>query len=86
MILGRNLLTALVLGIIFSVDIFIVGEGPYEGYYSPMVDVITYNFKHLTYKTVKPEESFINVCVDECLEYESAMISTHKMRINIDTK
>ena len=39
MILGRDLLTALVLDIKFSDHFILGGEGPYEGYSAPMVDV-----------------------------------------------
>ena len=55
MILGRDLLTALVMGLNFSENIFIGGEGSYEGCSAPMVDVSNYDFTSLTYKIVKPE-------------------------------
>ena len=40
MILGRYLLTALGLDLKFSKNIFIDGEGPYEGCLGPMIDVL----------------------------------------------
>ena len=60
MILGRDLLTALVLDLKFSENIIIGGEGPYEGYLSPMIDCSNCDFKSLTENIVKPEESLIN--------------------------
>ena len=53
-ILGRDLLTALGLDLKFSERLIIVGEGPYEGFSSPMVDVRNDEFKSITNKTVKP--------------------------------
>ena len=44
MILGRDLLTALVLDLKFSKNVIICGEGPYEGCSAPMMDVSNYNF------------------------------------------
>ena len=44
-----------------------------------MVDVRNYDFNIIMAKTVKPEESFINSYVDECIEYESVISSTHRM-------
>ena len=64
MILGRDLLTALGLDIKVSENIFIIGEGPYEGCSAPMVDVINYDLKPLTAKIVKQEKSFINAYVE----------------------
>ena len=51
-----------------------------------MVDVINCNFNIITAKTVKPEESFINLYVDECLKSESAINATRKMRRILDAK
>ena len=63
MILGRYLLTALVLDLKFSDEVIIGGEGPYERRSSPMVDVRNYNFLSITDKTVKPEKSLIKILV-----------------------
>ena len=41
-----------------------------------MVDVSNYDFKRLTEKIVKPEESFINLYVDKCLESKGTISST----------
>ena len=41
-----------------------------------MVDVSDYGFTSMTYKIVKPEESFIHSYVEKCLEYERAISST----------
>ena len=51
-----------------------------------MVDVSSYNFKSITYKTVKPEESFINLYVKKRLESNSAKSSTRRMRRILDAK
>ena len=51
-----------------------------------MVDVRNYDFNIITDKTVKPEESFINLYVDKCLEYESAINATRRMHKILDTK
>ena len=53
MILGRDLLTALGLDINFSENVIIGEEGPYIGCSSTIVDVINYDFKSITDKTVK---------------------------------
>ena len=54
-ILGRDLLIALVLDLKFSENFIIGGEGTYEGCLSPMVDVSNYEFIYIIDKTVKPE-------------------------------
>ena len=86
MILVRDLLTELGLDIKFSDNTIIGGEVLYEGYLSTMVDISNYDFKYITDKIVKPEESFINLYVDECLEYDSTISSTRRMRIILDVK
>ena len=48
MILGRDLLTALVLDLKFDENFINGGEGPYKGCSTPMVDVNNYNFGILT--------------------------------------
>ena len=55
MILGRDLLIALILDLKFSENVIIYGEGPYEGCFAHMVNVSNYEFKFMTDKTVKPE-------------------------------
>ena len=86
MILGIDLLTALGLYIKFSDNFIIGGEGEYEGLSAPMFDVSNYDFKSITDKTVKPEESFVNSYVDKCLESDSAINSTRSMRRILDAK
>ena len=86
MILGRDLLTALGLDIMFSEIIINDGEVPYKGFSAPMVDVNNYDFNILTGKTVKPEESFINLYVSECFESESEISATLRMRRILDAK
>ena len=77
---GRDLLTALGTDLNFSENVIIGDEGPYEGCSSPMVDVSNYNFKSITDKTVKLEESFVNSYVEECFEFDNTKISTRRMR------
>ena len=66
-ILGRGLLTILGLDLKFPKDVIIGGEGLYKGCLSPMVDVRNCDFKYITDKIIEPEESFVNLYVDECL-------------------
>ena len=65
MILGIDLLTEMGLDLKFYGNVIIVGNGPYGGCSSPMVDASNYNFTYLTNKTVKLKESFINVYAEE---------------------
>ena len=44
-----------------------------------MVDVSNYNFTSIADKTVKPEEFFINLYVDECLESDTVISSTQSI-------
>ena len=85
-ILGRDLLIPLGLDLKFSENVIIGGEGPYEGCSSPMVDISNYGFKSITDRTVKPEESFVNLYADKCLESESEISSTRRMRRILDAK
>ena len=81
MILGRYLFTALGLNLKLYEKIVISGEIPYEECSAPIIDVSKYNFKPLTDKIVKLEESFIITYIDKCLESEGAISS---MRIITD--
>ena len=45
MILGRDLLTDLGLDIFFSKTSISVGDGTYEGWTTPMIEMTTYNYK-----------------------------------------
>ena len=86
MILGRYLLTALGLEIIFSENFMIGGEVPYKGWSVPMVDVTNYSFWFITDKTVKQEKSFVNAYVDKRFESENAISSKLRMRRILDVK
>ena len=44
-----------------------------------MVDIINYDFTYITDKTVKQEESFISLYVDEEFESDNAIKSTRRM-------
>ena len=85
-ILGRYVLTALGLNLKCSGNVIHGVEGPYKGCSAPMVDVNNYDFNTLTTKTVKPEESFINVHVSECFESKIAISETRRMRRILDAK
>ena len=52
MILGRDILTAMVLDLKSSKHVIIGGDGLYEGWLTPMVDVNDYDFKYLIDKTI----------------------------------
>ena len=66
---------------------FISGrEGPYEGCSAPMVDVSNYECNLIIDKKVKPEESFINSYIDECLKSKIAISATRRMHRIIDAK
>ena len=52
MILGGELLTALVLDLKFSYKVILGVEGPYKGCSAPMVYVSNYDFNIITAKTV----------------------------------
>ena len=51
-----------------------------------MVDVSNYGFKYMTDKTVKPEESFVNLYVDECFKSNNTISSTLRMLIILYAK
>ena len=86
MILGRDLLTALVLDLKFYKNVIYGGEGPYKGCSAPILDINNYDFNVLIAKTVKPQESFINAYAKKCLKYEGAISSTRRMRIILYAK
>ena len=62
------------------------GVIPYDGCLAHMVDVSNYDFTYLTDKKIKPLEYFINLYVNECLKYESAISSTQRMHRILVTK
>ena len=53
-VLGRDLLTTLIIDINISKNVIIGGAGPYEVLSAPMAAISNYGFKSLTYKTGKP--------------------------------
>ena len=55
MIPGRYLIAALGLDLKFSEKIIIVGDGPYNEWSVPMLDVSNYYFNSLTDRRVKPK-------------------------------
>ena len=68
----------------FSENVISGREEPYEGCYRPMVDLSNYNFNLIMDKTVKPEESFINSYVNECLESDIIISAAHRMCTILD--
>ena len=66
MILGRDLLMSTILDLKLSRHVIVGGEIPYEGYITPMIDMITYEYGSLNLKTqFKPEESIMYDKVEE---------------------
>ena len=53
---------------------------------SSIVEVSDYDFKFITDKTVKLEESFVNLYVDGCIKSDRTISSTRIMRRIIDAK
>ena len=65
MILGIDLLTSMENNLTFLSHV-IIGDGePYKGCSALMLEINYYDFNSLTYKKIKPEESFINLYIDE---------------------
>ena len=56
MILGKYLLTELVLSLKLSDHIIKAYDGPFKGYTTPMIDLGTYEFKDLNTDKITPEE------------------------------
>ena len=66
MILGRNILTDLVLDLKFSEKFVWGGERSYEGCTMPMADIITLKYKLLNIMTdITSEKEFTDVYVEE---------------------
>ena len=84
MILGRDLLAKLVLDLKFSENIIVGGKGSCEGCSAPIADIINCYFLCITDKTVKPEESFLDMYVDKCPVSDSAISSTLWVRRILD--
>ena len=60
MILGRDIWTELVLNLIFSKHAIESGDGPFNGYTSPMIDLSMLKIKDLNTSKITPEEYFMN--------------------------
>ena len=86
MILSRDPITTLRLYIKFSENVILGRERSHEDCLAPMYDLSNCGFTSITDKTLKPEESFLNLYVNECLESESAISSTHRIRRIQDDK
>ena len=61
MLLGIDLLTALVLDPKFSEHVIIIGDRPYKGCSAPMADVTDYKLTTIMDNIIKLEEYFINL-------------------------
>ena len=55
MVLGRDILTALLLHPKFSYQVMEADGGPLKGYTAPMVNLGTYGFKYLNTGNITPE-------------------------------
>ena len=64
MILGRYLLTDLVLNLKLSDYIIGAYDGTFKGMMSPMVDLVKYEFKYLNTGKITPKELFTNACTE----------------------
>ena len=60
MILGRDLLTELVLNLTLSENVIYADDGSSKGLTAPMVDLGMYELKNLNIGKTTPEESFMN--------------------------
>ena len=68
MILDRDLFDALGLDLKIHYRVIVGGNGPYEQFLAPMVDVSNYDYAPQTDKNVKLDESFPNLYAADCFE------------------
>ena len=64
MILGRDLLTALLLSSKCSYHFIEADDGNFKGSTAPMVGMDMYEFKYLNIGNITPEEYFTNTCTE----------------------
>ena len=70
-ILGRDILMALYLEIMFPEYVIKLYVGPYNGYTAPIVYLANHGFKPLYNKwKITPKKGFMNFFVDWCFESE----------------
>ena len=74
MIIGRDIITALVLYLKFSVYIIIGGDGSYKGCSAPMSDVTDCNFKPITEKISNWENPLLIRTSTNVLSHESQLV------------
>ena len=86
MILGRDLLTELVLNLKFYDRVIESDDRSFKGYTTPMVYLGMYEFKILNTGEITPEESFTNAYVDEVYDLEHVCTSTKLLRVILDAK
>ena len=87
MILGRYLLTSLILYINFYESVIEVGLGTHKGCTTHMFDLSTYKFKQLNTKNgINPEYFFTGTYIDNCFEYENLCKSDNIMPTILDEK
>ena len=84
--MGRDILTSLVLYLKFSNRLIEGVDGPFEIYTSPMVDLVTYEFKDLDAGNITPEEYFTDAYVEELFELEHLHTSNKILCIILDDK
>ena len=86
MILGRYLLTWLVLNLKISDYVVEADDGPFKGPMSSMVDMGTYGFKYLNTGEIVPEESFTNNNAEDIHKSEQVCNSAKRLGIILDDK
>ena len=67
-ILGRDLLIELGLGLKCPKRNIGAGDGPLKGSTSPMIDLGTYKFKYVSTRKIRPGEYFMNNYIEELYE------------------
>ena len=86
MILWRDLLTELGLHLKFSDHVIESDYGPFKGYITTMVDLVTYEFKYLNTGKITPEELFTNAYVEEACYSEHVRTDTKRLHLILDAK
>ena len=81
MILGRDLLTELVLNLKLSNHIIEVDDEPFKVYTAPIVDLGTYQFTDLETSKITLKEFFINAQVTKVYESKHVRNSTERLHI-----
>ena len=86
MILGIDLLKALVLKSELYYHIIEADDGYFKGYKAPMVDLGTYEFKYLNTGNITPEEQFTNAYAEEIKKPEPVCTYTKQLHVILYAK